>query len=344
MRKKILFRADGNAVIGAGHIMRCLSIGIAARNLGVECCYVTSDEAFLDVLEKNEFRVEVMHSRYTEMNDEISIFEKIILRESPDIIVVDSYFVTPGYLKKIKLYTKLAYIDDVMSFAYPVDVLINYNIYGRQTDYKKLYDKENLPQLLLGSSFTPLREEFQSGEMIKINQSIKNILFSAGGADPERMALRFAEKIVNERECKDIKFHIIMGNFEPDKEKLEKIALCHNNVCLHSNIKKMSSLMRQCDLAVSAAGSTLYELCACGVPTITYVLEDNQLYGANAFEQKGIMINAGDDRYNPNLINDIFKEIKILASDSNKRIMMQNYMKKCIDGKGAKRIIKELLE
>lgn len=43
-----------------------------------------------------------------------------------------------------------------------------------------------------------------------------------------------------------------------------------------SECKKMSELMQQCDMAVSAAGSTLYELCACGMPTITYVLADNQ--------------------------------------------------------------------
>ncbi|MCR5796546.1 MAG: hypothetical protein K6G63_01315 [Eubacterium sp.] len=35
--------------------------------------------------------------------------------------------------------------------------------------------------------------------------------------------------------------------------------------------------MQKCDIAISAAGSTLYELCACGVPTITYTTADNQI-------------------------------------------------------------------
>lgn len=55
MRKKLLIRADGNANIGAGHIMRCMSIGNAARKLDMDVCFVTADESFLAVLKNNKF-------------------------------------------------------------------------------------------------------------------------------------------------------------------------------------------------------------------------------------------------------------------------------------------------
>lgn len=62
----------------------------------------------------------------------------------------------------------------------------------------------------------------------------------------------------------------------------------------------MKKLMMLCDVAVSVAGSTLYELCACGIPTITYVLADNQIPAEEMFEQEGIMLNARDYRVNMN--------------------------------------------
>ena len=91
-------------------------------------------------------------------------------------------------------------------------------------------------------------------------------------------------------------------------------------------------------LHVSAAGSTLYELCACGVPTITYVLADNQIPAAVVFGDKGIMIDAGDVRKNPDFIRDLFDRIMDLAENKEKRIAMSQAMRTIVDGRGANRL------
>ena len=344
MNKKILFRVDGNSQIGAGHIMRCLSIGIAARAIGIECCYIISDDCFFEVLKSNNFRTLILNSDYSKMDAEWSALKEILVKERPDTVIVDSYYVTLNYLQNIRKYTKLIYIDDVMAFAYPVDILVNYNIYGNSLDYLKLYNKKNIPRLLLGSQFVPLREEFQGENYIKIKEKIENVMFSAGGADPERIAIKFAKKIISERRFDKIKFHIVLGSFEPDREELEKISETHNNICTYSNVNRISVLMKKCDIAVSAAGSTLYELCACGVPTITYVLSDNQEKGAKTFADLGIMVNAGDERKNDNLLAKIADEIIFLADNSLKRIELQMNARGYVDGMGARRIAEILGE
>ena len=52
--------------------------------------------------------------------------------------------------------------------------------------------------------------------------------------------------------------------------------------------------MNTADIAVSAGGSTLYELCVCGAPTISYTFSDNYLDNVYEFHADEIIEYAGD--------------------------------------------------
>lgn len=302
-----------------------------------------ADQSFLSTLQYNGFKVYVLDTDYKAMDIELDVFLPVLLWEKPDAVILDSYYVTSYYMESVKNITKLVYIDDVLSFPYPTDILINYNIYASKTKYLKLYCDKEIPTMLLGCKYIPLRDEFQDGKAIKIKPTVESILFSAGGADPERIALRFVESIIDNKYFNNIVFHIVLGSFEPDSDQIEEICKSNINIIPHRNVSRMSDLMLQCDLAVSAAGSTLYELCACGVPTITYVLADNQLPGATAFSDLGIMINAGDYRTDENLIKNITDAILSLISDIEIRKLMQSKGMSFVDGNGAKKIVQEIM-
>ena len=343
MIKSLLIRADGNEKIGAGHIMRCISIGTEARKAGLKVVFVTADESFLSALEENKFEVCVLNTNFERMEDELPILVPFIKEKEMDAILLDSYYVTYKYMTELKKRAKLIYMDDILSFPYPVDVLINYNIYAWEEDYKQLYAQSELPRFLLGCKYVPLREEFQTEKCIDTKHAVTDVLFSTGGADPERMAIRFVEKVVSTHEFDGINFHIVLGSFEPDRDAIETISKKNCNIRPHSNVKIMSDLMLQCDLAISAAGSTLYELCACGVPTITYVLEDNQIYGAKEFSNRGIMINAGDDRKEADIVTNIINCMENIIPDQNRRKQMQNNGLRYINGKGTQNIIEGIV-
>lgn len=100
-------------------------------------------------------------------------FLPVLLEEKPDSIILDSYYVTFKYMKTLRRYSKLIYIDDVLSFPYPADMLINYNIYATGKQYTDLYVNSELPKLLLGYGHVPLREEFQTGKVIGIRNDVK---------------------------------------------------------------------------------------------------------------------------------------------------------------------------
>lgn len=333
----IYIRADANPDIGMGHIMRCLSIADAARSLGESVIFILADDTVRNMVEGRGYEAVVLKSDYRNMESEIKAWPLA----GADIIIVDSYYVTADYLAALRRKAKLIYIDDVAAFPYPSDIIVNYNIYGLDVDYKNLYagTDVSMPRFLLGPSFAPLRVMFRSISGRIQRERVKDILISTGGSDPEHIALRLVEKI--HRKTTEFTYHILMGRMNEDGEAIRKLA--GDGIMLHENVSDMKSLICSCDIAVSAAGSTLYEICACGVPFITYILADNQIPGADAFEKYGLAECLGDLRDVDSPAEIIISSIDMLSNNYQKRVEAGERMQKMIDGFGADRIVQEIM-
>lgn len=65
----------------------------------------------------------------------------------------------------------------------------------------------------------------------------------------------------------------MVGRFNPNREKLEQYASEQNNVVLHCDVKDMAGLMTACQLAVTAGGTTIYELSVLGVPFVCFLTQ-----------------------------------------------------------------------
>lgn len=340
----ILFRADGNPTIGAGHVMRCLSIADAAKDQGLECRFAVADGSFAQTIRNRGFGCEVLGTDYRYMDAERDAMARLLRRDGPDAIVVDSYFVTPEYLAWLGRFADVTYLDDLAVFAYPVKNLVNYNIYGPELDYETLYKAAGVPvpRLLLGPRYAPLRKQFQNIPPRVPRRVVENILVSTGGADPAHIALRIARYLISWRPASRYVFHFAVGGMNPDMQALRQIAKKSPWIQLHENVQDMAELMCRCDLAIAAAGGTLYELCACGVPTITYAFADNQLLGMAAFESQGIMQSAGDIRRLENPTDSIIKRIENLSENCLKRIKFAEKMQALISGNGANHIVQHL--
>lgn len=341
----ILFRADGNKIIGSGHIMRCLSLAAAFRRTGEECTFVLSDDAFALTVHKNGFPAEILHTEFKRMESELQKLSALFKRLRPTCVIVDSYYVTETYLKTLKEQRPVVYMDDLSAFAYPADCLVNYNIFGSSAVYETLYRgaAASLPQLFLGPSYAPLREEFKQVKKRPQPVRVKNVLISTGGADPAHLGLRCMCYLAKAKgKYDEFCFHVVVGALNADADKITAAAEGLKNVEILKNVSSMKDVMLHCDLAVAAAGSTLYELCACGVPTITYILADNQKQGAKAFEKQGLMISIGDVRGNDAAPETIFHAVKALSDDMERRMELSAGMQKTVDGCGADRLAQAL--
>jgi spore coat polysaccharide biosynthesis predicted glycosyltransferase SpsG len=309
-----------------GHVMRCLSLADASEQKAV---FVLADDNVRAFVENRGHQAIVLNTDYRNMEDELSFWEPF----SPDLIFVDSYFVTPGYLMALKRKAKLVYLDDLCAFPYPADVVVNYNVYSQSLDYTSMYKESGVsePRLLLGTAYTPLRSMFQDVPLKVQKRDVCHVLLSTGGTDTEHIALQFVEACPS-----GFIFHILVGALNPDSERIKKVS--GNNIVIHQNVSDMRSFLEKMDIAVAAAGSTLYEICACGVPLITYVIAENQILGAEAFERLGLAENLGDMREKGNAAQCILGAIERLRDDYNRRCEMGHRMQTIIDGKGAKRL------
>lgn len=352
----IYIRTDGNSQIATGHLVRCLSIAAACVSLQQRVCFLISDkesagllQGFLEgeglssspLLSVKILQTASYDNLEQELPELLSFFSSFASGKPP-VYLLDSYFVTEKYLTALQPVVALSYLDDLQLFDYPVELLINYDVISPATLplYQAAYQKAK--KTLLGPSYTPLRSQFQNRK-ITVKKQLRNLLLTTGGSDPFHFCLRFLELWQQMYVSQPVTLHVVVGKCNPDKERLSLLSQKLPLLQLHENVSQMASLMEGCDLAVSAAGTTLYELCAMGIPTISFTMADNQLTAANAFSETGAIPYAGDLR---NEMDEVFSgcaQFMTRMSSFEERKAAHQTMHKLVDGKGALRIANALI-
>lgn len=340
----IAIRADANADVATGHIMRCITIAKQLQKKGKKVLFFTADEYPFELLTKNGMEYVCLHTPWNQMEEELPILCRELKKHGCWKLLADSYQVTVNYFDCLRKVCKIIYIDDCFTALYPVDLIVNYNAYHLRFPYEKAY--KGKARLLLGTSYVPLREEFQLSACpsYKTTGTLKHVLISCGGGDVYNALYGILIKAVENRELSSCIFHVIIGSFNKNAAKLEALAKEHPDIMLHYNVSNMAELMGQCQIAVSAAGTMLFELCAMQVPTVFYVCADNQQYDSDFFANENRMLFSGDIRQNREAcIDKILTNIILLLNDENMQQQMKRKLHEVTDGKGAERIAEEIV-
>ena len=347
----VYFRTDGNSHIATGHLVRCLSIADACFSLGMKVCFLVSDQESKALLQSFDpacrFPVRILETAvYDDLEKELPEVLGMLNEagQAEQIFFLDSYYVTEHYLSAVRTAAKVAYLDDLQLFDYPVDLLINYDVIpeSRSATYQAAY--QNAARTLLGASYTPLRAQFTDLQPY-CRDRVSNILVTTGGSDPYHFCLRLIAAFRENSFLHLCQLHVVVGRLNEDKDKLYKLADELPFLQLHENVSDMASLMASCDLAVSAAGTTLYELCAAGVPSMSFCLADNQLTAAKAFDEAGAIPCAGDIRRScDEVLGNVMNFVTYMSENFKKRKAALETMRQLVDGKGAMRIAKALTE
>ncbi|SEK82934.1 Spore coat polysaccharide biosynthesis protein SpsG, predicted glycosyltransferase [Butyrivibrio sp. ob235] len=179
---------------------------------------------------------------------------------------------------------------------------------------------------------------------------IKNIFLTTGGADTMGLSEVIVSAILRDKELgflgsRDKKIHLLAGRFYRVTEKIQQF-IEDGYVVLHQNVSNVADIMSSCDVAITPAGTTLYELCAVGVLSVSYVFAENQEPDALFFANEGYIPYAGDFRDDANeTLTAILRYLEeVLSMDTSQRLEISGKLKKLIDGQGADRIAEVLTE
>jgi len=287
---KIVIRANGGTTIGMGHVMRCTVLAEQLRTSAKVAFACEDKEEFtpgIDFLKANGYQVILL-----DPSDVVGSLKKI----SADALITDSYDVSEQYFDDIKeAFPISGYVDDTNCFRFNVDFLVNQNVYA--ADIK--YDVPDGASLFLGPDFLLLRNEFHNLPEHQPEAVLQNVLITLGGSDNNNLTSELIKEVTTQ--YPELSLHVVIGPSFVHADELD--ALASEKVLLYSR-PKMSNLMLKMDMAISACGSTIYELASCGVPTLGIVVANNQRQIAEKMHELGLL------KYAHN-VKDVAKMVKL---------------------------------
>ncbi len=333
---KAVIRADAYATLGTGHVMRCIALGQGIQDSGGEVIFISycDSEGLVSRLRNEGFNLHLLYEAGC-----LPETLKLIKEEKPDWVVLDGYHFDAAYQKAVKdAGYKLMVIDDYAHLdCYHADIIMNQN-YGAE---KIHYNAAPHAKLLLGTKYAMLRREFRKLGRSKrgIPEIAEKLLITMGGADKANHTLRVL-KAVNLID-RPLTVKVVLGAANSYCEILAKEAEgSRHRIEILKDVEDMPHLMSWAEAAVSAGGSTVWELAYMELPSLLCIVADNQaeivnmLARAAAFHTVGWVKDIAVDSMADCLSRLLFNK----AVRSN----MRKSMHAMVDGKGTGRIYSNL--
>ena len=277
-RKVAVLRADASSSIGVGHVMRSLSLGEALIDEGFGVELVSYELAPSLQSLATSCGIEVVELTCAPRSSEDAQF---VLTRNAAIVVVDGYEFSREFFASLELSdTFFAVIDDnAETNALSPNAVINQNPHAAASMYAHM--KGN-PKLLLGLQYAMVRKEVREVAALHLPTREGEVFVAMGGADFLGLTAPIVEAITET----GLQIRVAVGHANTQREVVQKLADQHGHVTLIEQQDYVSSLA-SAHVAVLAAGSSLWEACAVGTPSIGLVVADNQVASANAAAKLG---------------------------------------------------------
>lgn len=345
---RIGIRTDASPQLGMGHVMRCISIAQALSGIGVESIFICANDYPTETVLSYGFEINVLDSDYKMMQSEAVSMLEVVAQLNLSGILVDSYYATDSYLSCIQERVPVVYIDGLYRCKAEVAGIINYNAAANIEEYRKRF-KGKKTVLMIGLDFTPLRDEFRMKYGNKlIREKVDSILLTTGATDNYGVVVELCRYWKKTGVFQDIEKHIIVGKLFKEPEKLMEDFAGDSSFVFHLNVIDMKSHMENADIAISAAGTTVYELLSMQVPSVIFSLADIQNTVAilsPAIKWVGdIRDNVQKDSLSAEATERITNAVRELMNSYTERKAISELARKCVDGKGADRLARGILE
>ena len=352
---KVAFRTDASVQIGTGHVMRCLTLADSLRERGAECAFICSPHPghLLDLIAQRGHKAvalpelasdaayPVAESAYaawlgTDFASDAQDTIQALGNEIVDWLVVDHYALDRRWENALRPgCRRLMAIDDLADRPHDCDLLLDQNLGRRAADYNGLLDANTVT--LIGPQYALLRPEFSQlrAESLarRVDPQLKHLLITMGGVDKDNVTGRVLDALKACLLPEDLHITVVMGPHAPWLQQLQYQAgqmICPTTVRV--GVTDMARLMVDSDLAIGAAGSTSWERCCLGLPTIQLVLADNQREAAASLAELNVVISVACV---PDILFVLPKIMQQIQSRRGLLEMLSEQASKICEGSGA---------
>ncbi len=354
----IVIRVDSSSKIGAGHIMRCLTLANSLKQENNNIQFICRDHPgnFIAKIQKQGYFVHILKSKSyailekdsdlyyanwlgdTQDNDAKKCF-KILKDIHPDWLIVDHYGIDKIWQSQLKdVHKRLMVIDDLADRQHCCDLLLDQTFGRKEIDYKSFVPSSC--KLLLGSYYAILRPEFSKWRKYSLKRRINcnpvHLLITMGGIDSGNITGKILESLKKCDFIKELKITLILGIEAPHLKNIKKLAnSMSGNIDVRVDVNNMAEIMANSDIAIGAAGATTWERCCLGLPSILVVLEKNQEMIASYMSLEGLAT-----KINLKSLSQLNKHLNFIINNVE---VMSIRCAKIVTGRGLEKVLKMLV-
>lgn len=342
MGNTALFRANGSAQIGTGHVLRSLALAQAWKDEGGESVLLTGPDApdaeSWWVIE--QFPVEHL-SVVTGSTEDAHITIKTLHRLDAEWLVVDGFDFGEEYQQFVRENSsRMLVIDDHASLThYDADIIVNHNVFASADMYR---GRGNHAEVLSGLGYALLRRQFHNLKLPErpVPEIARRILVTMGGSDPLNVSAKVIEAL-KLSEVSDLHVTVLLGPANTHRDSIDKVAKgAPFTVVLQQNVIDMVTLLKDIDAAISAGGGTCAELALLRVPMLLLTIAENHAFTVEEYGRRRLAV-AGSwfHQYTP---QSLALTIDAFVTDRPLRQTLASRAASQVNGNGATRIVQRM--
>jgi UDP-2,4-diacetamido-2,4,6-trideoxy-beta-L-altropyranose hydrolase len=328
----IMFLCSASSRIGGGHVMRCLTLAEEMAGGRATVRFAVNQDAphVVPSLERAGFS-------FTTGRTLMEAAQIAGRQGSVDAVICDSYEIDAKIERFLRnMAAKVVAIDDLANRPHECDLLIDAT-YGRSAeDYRDLVPSG--ATICVGAHYAFLRPEFAALRETSLSRRatvgrVERVLVSLGLTDIGGVTARVVAALLS-TELK-AQIDVVVGSTAQSRNALAEMAARNSRLALHVDPADMARLITNADIAIGAGGTSSWERCCLGLPTVLVVLADNQRVIAEKLGEAGavwLALGASEDH-----VVKITHKVLELSKDASARRRMTGAAAMIVDGRGATR-------
>lgn len=229
---------------------------------------------------------------------------------------------------------KLLILDDLADRELAADIILNQN-----TAHAEVYAGSRITasRFLLGPQYA-LTDRAYTARIPRTYGELRRLLVTFGGVDRHDRTRRVMDLI--SRYEKPLDIIVVVGPYYPYLETLKSWRGRHA-LQVMQNARDLAGQMQQCDLMITAGGSTVWQACCVGTPMLVLQTVDNQRLVIETLRESDAALSldvSARPEENAGIAEDEFAEAFCQSADMQIRNRLSTNALQLVDGNGAVRV------